>query len=90
MRKSRWKATWCFHDEGEPAAETWVHDKARDILAGQARTVAATIRRTATIRGLTPTARNGADEAARYLPTRRPTWTTPPRWPAGGRSRPVS
>jgi hypothetical protein len=30
-----WKATWCFHREGDPAAEAWVHDKARSVLAGR-------------------------------------------------------
>lgn len=87
-----WKATWCFHAEGDPTAETWVHDKARDVLAGKARTVAATIRRTATNRRLTGTARKGADDAARYLTNkaRPPTWTTPPRWPAAGQSPPAS
>ncbi|HYN74199.1 MAG TPA: ISKra4 family transposase [Nakamurella sp.] len=62
-----WKAAWCFHDEGDPAAEAWVHDKARAILAGKARTVAASIRRTATTRRLAGPARKGADNAARYL-----------------------
>ena len=67
-----WKATWCFHAEGDPAAETWVHAKARDVLAGRARSVAATIRRTATTRRLTGTARKRADEAARYLTNKAP------------------
>ncbi len=67
-----WKATWCLHAEGDPAAEAWVHDKARDVLAGKARTVAATIRRTATTRGLPDTARKGADDAARYLTNKAP------------------
>lgn len=67
-----WKATWCFHPEGDPAAQTWVRDKARDVLAGKARTVAATIRRTATNRRLTGTARKGADDAARYLTNKAP------------------
>ncbi|MGB8383906.1 MAG: ISKra4 family transposase [Dermatophilaceae bacterium] len=67
-----WKATWCFHAEADPAAEAWVHDQARDVLAGKARTVAATIRRTATNRRLAGTARKGADEAARYLTNKAP------------------
>jgi hypothetical protein len=67
-----WKATWCFHTEGDPAAEAWVHAKARDVLAGKARSVAATIRRTATTRRLTGTARKGADDAARYLTNKAP------------------
>lgn len=67
-----WKAAWCFHTEGDPAAQTWVHAKARDILTGKARTVAATIRRTASTRGLSTTARRGADDAARYLTNKAP------------------
>src|SRR5664280_2964425 len=31
-----WKAVWCFYPEGDPHAETWVHDKARAVLAGRA------------------------------------------------------
>ena len=67
-----WGAAWSFHDEGNPAAEAWVHAKARDVLAGNARTVAATIRRTASRRGLAATTRKGADEAARYLTNKAP------------------
>ena len=67
-----WKATWCFHDEGDPTAQSWVHAKARDVLAGKATTVAATIRRTATTRNLSTTARKGADQAARYLTNKAP------------------
>ncbi len=62
-----WKATWSFHREGDPAAEDWVHDKARSVLAGKARTVAAAIRRTASTRRLPPSARKGANQAAAYL-----------------------
>ena len=32
-----WKTAWCFHDEADPAAETWVRDKATAILDGDAR-----------------------------------------------------
>jgi hypothetical protein len=62
-----WKAVWCFYNEGDPDAETWVHDKARAVLAGRATRVAGAIRRTATNRRLTKTARKGADDCARYL-----------------------
>jgi hypothetical protein len=30
-----WKAAWCFYKEGDPDAERWVRDRARQILAGQ-------------------------------------------------------
>lgn len=62
-----WKAVWCFFDEGDPAGESWVADKARAVLAGGATRVAGAIRRTATNRALAKADRKGADEAARYL-----------------------
>ncbi len=62
-----WKAAWCFHPEADPAAETWVADKAREILRGRATRTAGAIRRTATNRNLTKTQRKGADDCAKYL-----------------------
>jgi len=62
-----WKAAWSFFDKGEPAAEEWVADQARKILHGNARQVAAGIRRRATACGYSGPERAGADEAARYL-----------------------
>ena len=62
-----WKAVWCFFGEGDPAAETWVHQQARAILAGQAGQVAAAIRRKATYHGLDPGQRRNADVCADYL-----------------------
>jgi len=62
-----WRASWCFHDEGDPDAETWVRDKAHAVLNGQASLTAAAIRRTATRRGLEPAARVNADRCADYL-----------------------
>ncbi|MDA8440459.1 MAG: ISKra4 family transposase [Propionibacterium sp.] len=62
-----WKAAWSFHDEGDPAAEQWVRDKAIAVLQGKATTVAAGIRRAATRRGLDPPKRAGADTCATYL-----------------------
>src|SRR6478752_9669492 len=38
-----WRAAWSFYREGDPDAETWVHDKALAILNGKASTVAAAI-----------------------------------------------
>jgi hypothetical protein len=58
----------CFYPEGDPAAETWVHQQATRLLAGgQAGQVAAAIRRKATYHGLDPHSRKGADQAATYL-----------------------
>jgi len=66
-----WGAAWCFHDEGDPAAERWVRDKALGVLDGKAGIVAAAIRRTATARKLPRTARTKADAAADYLHNKR-------------------
>jgi hypothetical protein len=67
-----WKAAWSFHHEGDPAAEQWVHDKARAVLEGKARHVAAGIRRSATRRGLGPPKRAGPDTCADYLLNKAP------------------
>lgn len=62
-----WSAAWCFFDEGDPAAERWVADKATAILEGKAPTVAASIRRKATRLRLDTGARANADRCADYL-----------------------
>ena len=43
-----WSAAWCFFAEGDQAAEDWVRDKTLAVLEGNARDVAAGIRRRAT------------------------------------------
>ena len=67
-----WSACWCFFQEGDPAAEQWVHDKARQVLDGRAGIVAAAIRRKATRLALEPNKRQGADRCADYLLAKRP------------------
>jgi len=67
-----WKAAWCFHHEGDPAAETWVQHKARAVLAGKATKVAGAIRRQATKAGLNTSYRAGADTCATYLTNKAP------------------
>lgn len=62
-----WGAAWCFFSEGDPAAESWVRDRALAVLDGQARQVAAGIRRRATAMRLPRTKRAKADTCARYL-----------------------
>ena len=64
-------AGWCFFSEGDPAAEAWVAEKALGVLAGQASTVAASIRRKATCLGLDPQDRHNADRCADYLLAKR-------------------
>ena len=67
-----WRAAWNFYPEADPAAETWVHDKATAILDGKASIVAAAIRRKATRRHLTIPDRANADRAADYLLNKAP------------------
>jgi len=67
-----WGSAWCFFTEGDPAAERWVQEKARAVLEGNASTVAAAIRRTATRRQLAADKRKNADNAADYLLAKRP------------------
>jgi hypothetical protein len=67
-----WKAAWSFHDESDPAAEHWVHDKAIAVLQGKATQVAAHIRRAATHRKLSQPARTGAEACATYLINKAP------------------
>jgi hypothetical protein len=62
-----WKAAWCFFDEGDPAAEAWVKEKATEVLRSKASVVAGSIRRKATCLGLSPSRRANADACARYL-----------------------
>ncbi|MDQ2750377.1 MAG: ISKra4 family transposase [Actinomycetota bacterium] len=62
-----WGAVWCFFAEGDPAAQAWVHDRALALLAGNARKVAAGIRRRATTARLSKQKRIKADACAKYL-----------------------
>lgn len=62
-----WGAAWSFFAEADPAAETWVRQRAQAILKGNARDVAAGMRRRASALQLPPAKRKKADEAARYL-----------------------
>jgi hypothetical protein len=78
-----WKAAWCFHKEGDPAAETWVRRHATAVLAGKATRVAGTIRRAATTAGLDPTRRAGADTCATYLTNKHPYLDYPTALQAG-------
>ena len=62
-----WDAAWCFFDEGDRAAEKWMVDKMRALLAGRSSRVAASLRATATRRKLTGNRRKRVDRAAQYL-----------------------
>ncbi|MDA8298185.1 MAG: ISKra4 family transposase [Actinomycetota bacterium] len=67
-----WSACWCFFEEGDPAAERWVHAKALAVLEGKAGIVAASIRRKATKLALPDDKRKNADRAADYLLNKAP------------------
>ncbi len=62
-----WTAAWCFFDEGDARAGAWVRTRALAILEGEARDVAAGIRRRASREGLKTSDRKGADACAKYL-----------------------
>ncbi|HEY6397111.1 MAG TPA: ISKra4 family transposase [Solirubrobacteraceae bacterium] len=62
-----WDSAWCFFAEGDPAAEAWVREKTIAVLEGNARQVAAGIRRRASTTGLTNARRKNADACAAYL-----------------------
>jgi hypothetical protein len=62
-----WKAAYVFHAEGSSEAEGWVTERLLWLLCGDAGQVIASIRRTATCRGLTPAARKPADTCADYI-----------------------
>jgi hypothetical protein len=62
-----WTAAFCFEPEGNEATENWVKERALNILSGNAASVAAGIRRSATLRKLSKAARKPADICAKYL-----------------------
>ncbi len=84
-----WAATWCFFDEGAPAAEAWVADKTLAVLSGSARQVAAGIRRRAPLPVWPSRSAPTPTSAPPTSPTRPTTSTTPPRCPPDGPSPPA-
>src|SRR5262252_1115171 len=62
-----WKAAWAFHAPGDRAAETWVGERLAEILRGHSSLVAAGMRRSATLRGLSEIERVPIDDCADYL-----------------------
>ncbi|MFI0716530.1 hypothetical protein ACH4SK_39300 [Streptomyces inhibens] len=62
-----WAASRCFHTATDPAAETWVGNKAARILAGDASDAVGDIRADADHLGLSADQRGAADRACRYL-----------------------
>ena len=62
-----WKAAHVFHCEGSPELACWAWTRVRDILAGKASRVAASMRRAATVAGLPRDTRKPVDTCADYL-----------------------
>jgi hypothetical protein len=62
-----WKAAYVFHAEGTKEAEAWVTERLLWLLCGDAGQVVASIRRSATKRGLSPSTRKPADTCANYI-----------------------
>ncbi len=61
------KAAYLFHAEGTPEAEKWVTERLVWLLCGEAGQVVASIRRSATKRGLTEKEREPADICADHI-----------------------
>ena len=62
-----WKAVWAVHAEGDPQAEAWVRERLLAILRGRSQSVAAGLRRLATVRKLNVKERAPLDKCADYL-----------------------
>jgi len=65
-----WGAAWCLYPKGEPAAEAWVRQQGRWLLAGKLDKVLAGLATHAA--GLPRSGRAGVDKATRYLTNLRP------------------
>ena len=62
-----WDAARSLHPGDAEGAGPWVRERAQKVLQGHAREVAAGMRRSATLRGLSPTHREAVDTSADYL-----------------------
>ena len=62
-----WDASVAFNQEASPQREQWVGERLHNVLRGNAAQVAAGMRRSATLRGLSAKQRKPVDAAARYL-----------------------
>jgi hypothetical protein len=67
-----WKAAWCLHRGGDPAAGAWVRGHALTILCGDPVQAAAQIRQAVTAAGLSKTRRAPADACMSYLFSKAP------------------
>ncbi|MHB1919962.1 MAG: ISKra4 family transposase [Acidimicrobiales bacterium] len=78
-----WSAAWCFFAQGDQAAEEWVRAKTLAVLEGNARDVAAGIRRRASTAHLAKAKRKNADACATYLTNKAPYLDYPTALAAG-------
>ena len=78
-----WSAAWCFFAQGDQAAEEWVRAKTLAVLEGNARDVAARIRRRASTAHLAKAKRKNADACATYLTNKAPYLDYPTALAAG-------
>jgi len=62
-----WKSARAFHEETSPQAQAWVSERLLEILRGNSSHVAAGMRRSATLRGLSGEQRKPVDTCAGYL-----------------------
>jgi hypothetical protein len=62
----QWKAAWCLHAAGDPAAEDWVAVKTLAVLAGDSSRATAEITAEADAAGLAGTARPGQPPGRRW------------------------
>jgi hypothetical protein len=62
-----WAASLAFHDEASAGRETWVSQRLLAVLQGKASSVAAGMRRSATLRRLSADQRKPVDKCADYL-----------------------
>ncbi len=62
-----WRAAWCLHADGDPAAEAWVATHAIGILSGRAAQAIAAIDQQAVGAGLSGDQRRGIDACIGYL-----------------------
>ncbi len=67
----RWKAAWCFYQDGDPAAEPWVATHAVRILAGDVDAVITALGQQASDAELTAQQRGGIDTCIGYLTAKR-------------------
>jgi len=66
-----WRASTAFHPDADPAREDWVLERLTKVLEGKSSDVAAGIRRSATLRKVSGSARKAVDKCADYFLNRR-------------------